>query len=89
MRLRDLYHTGDETIPALYLIEFASEKAFFNKFEIIKRFFFAAKKVTVDPPVQIYLWEEDVYEDVFEGQWVISKSQELNVDEKPYDLNYI
>jgi len=51
MRLRDLYHTGDETIPALYLIEFASEKAFFNKFEVIKRFFYAAKKVSIDPPV--------------------------------------
>lgn len=32
MDIRELYHTGDEKIPALYLIEYASEKAFFNKF---------------------------------------------------------
>ena len=33
MDIRELYHTGDEKIAALYLIEYASEKAFFNKFE--------------------------------------------------------
>ncbi len=32
MALRELYHSGDSAIPALYLIEYASEKAFFNKF---------------------------------------------------------
>ena len=32
MNLRKLYHNGDEAIPPLYLIEYASEKAFFNKF---------------------------------------------------------
>jgi len=32
MQIRELYHTGDEKIPAIYLIEYASEKAFFNKF---------------------------------------------------------
>lgn len=33
MRLRELFHNGDDNVPALYLIEYVSEKAFFNKFE--------------------------------------------------------
>jgi hypothetical protein len=36
MQLRQLYHKGDNNIPALYLIEYVSEKAFFNKFEGMK-----------------------------------------------------
>lgn len=32
MNLREKYHTGDESIPALFLIEYTSEIAFKNKF---------------------------------------------------------
>jgi|JI91814BRNA_FD_contig_21_2260186_length_537_multi_2_in_0_out_0_1 hypothetical protein len=39
MEIRKLYHTGDEKIPAIYLIEYASEKAFFNKFETMSNCF--------------------------------------------------
>jgi hypothetical protein len=39
MKLRQLYHKGEENIPALYLIEYASEKAFFNKFEGMSQYF--------------------------------------------------
>mmetsp|Transcript_22598 Transcript_22598/g.19619 ORF Transcript_22598/g.19619 Transcript_22598/m.19619 type:complete len:160 (+) Transcript_22598:115-594(+) len=39
MYLREKYHTGDATIPAIFLIEYASEKAFFNKFESMKPYF--------------------------------------------------
>lgn len=34
-----LYHTGYDSIPALYLVEYSSEKAFFNKFETMKNYF--------------------------------------------------
>lgn len=47
MRLRELYHTGDETIPAVYLIEYASEKAFFNKFETMSSCFKASRAITI------------------------------------------
>ena len=33
MYLREIYHNTLGVIPAVFLIEFASEKAFFNKFE--------------------------------------------------------
>jgi len=30
--LREKYHRGDGNIPSIFLIEYASDKAFFNKF---------------------------------------------------------
>lgn len=45
--LRKLYHTGDEKIPAVYLIEYASEKAFFNKFETMSNCFKVKNKISV------------------------------------------
>lgn len=46
-----MYHRGDDAIPALYLVEYVSEKAFFNKFEGIKKYFYSSGNVTVDPPI--------------------------------------
>ncbi|CAK58995.1 unnamed protein product (macronuclear) [Paramecium tetraurelia] len=43
MNLRQLYHRGDPQIPALYLIEYSSELAFFNKFETMKLYFLPAR----------------------------------------------
>lgn len=45
MQLRKLYHRGDEAIPALFLVEYVSEKAFFNKFEGIKKYFYSSGSV--------------------------------------------
>lgn len=58
MRLRQLYHTGDDNVPALYLIEYMSEKALFNKFEGMKNYFYSSGLVNVDPPVNIYPYDE-------------------------------
>lgn len=54
MRLRKLYHSGDENIPALYLIEFPGEKAFFNKFEGIKNYLFYMKSFSILVPFRVY-----------------------------------
>lgn len=32
LSLREKYHRGDSTIPSIFLIEYTSDKAFFNKF---------------------------------------------------------
>lgn len=45
MQLRKLYHTGDETIPAVYLIQYVSDKAFFNKFQTMSNCFKTANKI--------------------------------------------
>lgn len=86
MSLRQLYHKGDDTIPALYLIEFASDKAFFNKFEGMKKYFYSAGAVALDPPVCVYVWDESVVDSAYEGAWVIAKSDKLQVGQKVYDV---
>jgi len=51
MRIREKYHSGDATIPAIFLIEYCSEKAFLNKFESMKPYFSSASQLSVFPPV--------------------------------------
>lgn len=82
MRLRELYHNGDDNVPALYLIEYVSEKALFNKFESMKQYFFTSGLVTMDPPVIVYPWDESVVDSAYEGSWVIAKSDEITIDEQ-------
>jgi len=63
MDIRELYHTGDEKIPALYLIEYASEKAFFNKFETMSNCFRASSDVrclNAKGSLKEYPWEQEV-----------------------------
>jgi hypothetical protein len=69
MRLRQLYHRGDPNVPAVYLVEYPSEKAFFNKFETMKQYFSARNTVNVKPSVQIYPWSEP-QTSVLESSWV-------------------
>jgi len=76
MRLRTLYHKGDENIPALYLIEYAGDKAFFNKFEGMKNYFNCAGAVKIDPPCCLYPWDESVIDEAYEGSWVIVKNED-------------
>lgn len=59
MKLRELYHTGDQNIPALYLIEYTSEKAFFNKFESMKQYFEGVRKRDVVPEVRLFPWDKE------------------------------
>ncbi len=80
MSLRELYHKGDETMPALFLIEHVSEKAFFNKFEGIKNYFFNSGLVLLDPPVNIFPWDELVIDQAYEGAWVLLKTDEVSLN---------
>ena len=66
MELRKKYHRGDDAIPALYLIEYSSEKAFFNKFEGMKKYFYSAGAVNLDPPVNLFPWDESVVDSAYE-----------------------
>lgn len=47
MQLRKLYHTGDEKLPAVYLIEYVSDKAFFNKFETMSHCFKISNQIKI------------------------------------------
>lgn len=67
MSLRQLYHRGDPQIPAIYLIEHASEQAFFNKFESMKKYFYPSKMVKLDKLVNLFPFDEEVFDEVYEG----------------------
>jgi len=72
MKLRQIYHTGDKNIPAVFLIEFPSEKAFFNKFETIQQFFTNCGTYDISPQVRLYPWGDEV-DEVYENSWALSK----------------
>jgi len=54
-----------------------SEKAFFNKFEGMRGYFYSAGSVDLDPPVLVYPWDESVVTSAYEGSWVICKSDQI------------
>lgn len=62
MKLRDIYHTGDPTCPSVFLIEYLSEKALFNKFQSIRTFLRTRKLIKVEPSQIIIPWEACVDE---------------------------
>lgn len=57
MNLRKQYHTGDENIPALFLVEHPGEKAFYNKFEGIREFLEYKEQVNILSPFSLYPWD--------------------------------
>ena len=83
MKLRQLYHSGDDNIPAIYLIEYASEKAFFNKFETMKPYFNKCSLLDIIPPVRLYPWEKPT-EEVYEGAWVLCDEPFISVNDEKY-----
>ena len=58
MTLREKYHRGDQTLPAIFLIEFVTEEAFKIKFESMKPFFTFNRERKITPSVTIFPWLE-------------------------------
>ncbi len=85
MKLRQLYHTGDGNIPAIYLIEYASEKAFFNKFETMKPFFSKCNLLDIVPPVRLYPWEKPI-DEVYESSWVLCEENFIVLNDEKFTL---
>ena len=74
MKLRELYHTGDEKIPAVFLIEYASEKAFFNKFQTMSHCFKATNEIKVPDAGDYcmeYPWEKPGDLVFQENKWIM------------------
>jgi hypothetical protein len=91
LQLREKYHNGDASIPAIFLIEYASRKAFTNKFELLKEHFEMNKKRTIQPAVCLFPWKE--YQNtVYENSWVLCHEDSVCIDDevvevKEYNLN--
>ncbi|CAD8049840.1 unnamed protein product [Paramecium sonneborni] len=79
MNLRELYHKGDPQIPAIYLIEYSSEQAFFNKFETMKQYFYPARVLKLNQFVNLYPYDEQITKEVFEGQWCVFYKDDLRI----------
>ena len=85
MYLRELYHNTQSTIPALYLIEYFSEAAVFNKFETMKEHFLMKKRIKVAPPTREFPWNSPV-DDIYEGTMILTDESMLLVEGKEYNL---
>ncbi len=86
MELKELYHNGDLTLPAIFLIEFVSEKAYTIKFESIKKYFNFNKARKITPAVCLFPWREYTH-DVFEKSWVLSNADKVKIDEDEMEIN--
>ena len=86
MKLREKYHNGDESLPAIFLIEYPTEKVFTYKFEIMKDYFNLNKKRNIEPVVCTFPWRE--YTNVvFENSWVLAHSDKVEIDGKVLDVS--
>eukprot|EP00826_Nyctotherus_ovalis_P023043 TRINITY_DN17749_c0_g2_i3.p1 TRINITY_DN17749_c0_g2~~TRINITY_DN17749_c0_g2_i3.p1 ORF type:complete len:350 (+),score=100.12 TRINITY_DN17749_c0_g2_i3:134-1183(+) len=81
MNLREFYHNGLPSIPALYLIEYYTPAALVNKFETMKDFFQHKKQLKVSPPVSVFPWTSPTSQ-VYEGTWILCCCEELEVEGK-------
>lgn len=86
MYLRELYHTTQSSIPALFLVEYASEKAFFNKFETIQPFLSHVQTLRIEPPVRVVPWMPPSSE-VYENQFLVTRETEITLDGVEHSLS--
>ena len=86
MTLREKYHTGDMTIPAIFMIEFITEKAYEIKFAALKKYFSFNQPRKINPPVCLFPWREYTTE-VFENSWVMSNDDKVKIDEDDMEIS--
>lgn len=79
MYLRELYHRGDATCPSIFLIEYSSDKAFFNKFQSIRPFIATKQEIKVEPEQFLFPWEA-VAPTVPEGRWIMSEDKKISLN---------
>ena len=79
MFLRELYHRGDATCPSIFLVEYSSDKAFFNKFQSIRPFIKVKEDIKVEPEQFLFPWEA-VSGTIPEGRWIMSEDKEIKLN---------
>ena len=87
MQLRELYHTGDPTMPSVFLIEYSGEKAFFNKFQTLRDYIQVKEPITISPAQLFFPWE-GLQDEAKEGQWIFSKDKVINLPNEDIKLEY-
>lgn len=87
MYLREIYHTGDATVPSIFLVEYSSDKAFFNKFQSIRPFIKTKEEIKVEPEQFLFPWEA-VSPSIPEGRWIMSEDRKINLNGGAMVLEY-
>ena len=88
MYLREKYHRGDATCPSIFLVEYSSDKAFFNKFQSIRPFFETKAEIKVDPEQFLFPWES-VAPTVPEGRWIMSEDRVISLNGGAGKIEYL
>jgi hypothetical protein len=84
MQLRKLYHNGLSSISALYLIEYCSDVALFNK--SMKAHFTHKQLLSIKPPVIAFPWLPPQSQ-VYERTWILTEEEKLLIEEKKEGVN--
>lgn len=87
MQCREIYHNADQSIPSIFLIEYSSEKAFFNKFQAIKPFLTVLEEIKLDPEQFLFPWEA-VSPAITENKWIVSEDNQISVRDGAMTLTY-
>lgn len=87
MFLRELYHRGDATCPSIFLIEYSSDKAFFNKFQSIRPYIKTKEEIKVDPEQFLFPWES-VSPSIPEGRWIMSEDKKITLNNGAATIEY-
>lgn len=85
MKLRDIYHSGDPNCPSVFLIEYLSEKALFNKFQSIRTYLKSRKLLRVEPSQILIPWESCV-DEMPEGTKFCSEDERVDLPEEGITL---
>lgn len=85
MKLRDIYHTGDQNCPSVFLIEYLSEKALFNKFQSLRQFLKSRKVIRVEPSQILIPWESCV-DEMPEGTKFCSEDERVDLPDEGVTL---
>ena len=85
MTLREKYHTGDASLPAIFLIEYITEEAFRLKFESMQPFYSFNQERKISPAVTIFPWLEK-QEKVYENSWILTDQPKVTIDDEEIEV---
>ena len=86
MQLRKTYHRGDDSVPAVFLIEHPSDNAYQQKFKDILPYLMFKQEVKIQPAVCVFPWKDNT-ETVYEGSWIITDHDKLTINGKEQSVN--
>lgn len=85
MILKEKYHSGDPSLPAIFLIEYCSDEAFKIKFNSIKDYLNFNQPRKIEPKVCLFPWYENT-NDVFENAWVLTEHDLIKIDDEEMEV---